>query len=152
MEHSFSTALSVNHRITKAGNDLQGHPVQLSTYNQYFTTNPRPSEQQLNAPWAHSVPRIQVSLKSRTTSLLLQHHRLATASYLIKSNTSFKPKARGKQFWEFSFWAMRKKHVALLFGSSAGALWHRKEFRKANATIIVPYYIHTPPPCIHSGF
>ena len=30
---------NTNHRITMVGKDLQGHPVQLSTYHQYFPLN-----------------------------------------------------------------------------------------------------------------
>jgi len=40
-----------NHRITKVGNDLQDHPVQLFTYPQYFLTKPCLLVQHLNVSW-----------------------------------------------------------------------------------------------------
>ena len=36
-----------DHRITDVVKDLQDHPVQLSTYHQYFLTKPRPLIQYL---------------------------------------------------------------------------------------------------------
>ena len=47
-----------NHRITKVGKDLQDHPVQPSTYHQYFPTEPYPSVQQLTM---HSLQRVRNS-------------------------------------------------------------------------------------------
>ena len=39
------------HRITKVGKDLQDHPVQPSTYHQYFATKPYPLVKHLNVSW-----------------------------------------------------------------------------------------------------
>ena len=46
------TEESQNHRITKVGKDLQDHPIQLSTYHQYFPTDPCPLVQYLIISWA----------------------------------------------------------------------------------------------------
>jgi len=43
-----------NHRLTKVGRALQGHPVQPSTYHQYIPTKPYPSVPHLNVSWTHS--------------------------------------------------------------------------------------------------
>jgi len=40
-----------DHRITKVEKDFQDHPVQPSTYHQYFPTKPCPSVLHLNVSW-----------------------------------------------------------------------------------------------------
>jgi len=72
-----SSNISSNHRITQAGKDLQDHPVQPSTYHQYFPTKPRPIVPHLNVsgtspgmvtlppPWAacsSAWPLFQISI------------------------------------------------------------------------------------------
>ena len=56
-----SLAKSPNHWITKVGRDPQDHPVQLSTYHQYFPTKPCPLVQHLNISWTPPGMVIQLS-------------------------------------------------------------------------------------------